>query len=710
MRSAVSYWHAWCGAGCATIRTDWRAPLICLAIHFAAQLPASSIAIAQPMDLTTRAVALARSDAARLSYAPVTRASIEAVAWVRFIYGPAEYVLLGSPALALSLAQGGIAGLGEKLAFDLIGNMVRESLNDPEKAAKKVAKSGFDLGLRAYRENDALHAKFQRDGGFEAVDARQFVINWHLQNYMAPAKELYNAISAYEGKDLFKHPDKLALQAAEELALTQAREAFGGLAQMEVKLLLAGTKLEFAAIESVVGASIGLGAYPPYRDYLTKVRAINNTLRQELGAELARATARQSANQPAVARAGTIIAIVDSSGSMQQNDPRSLRIEALRMMVDSLGEVQTLGVIDFDHEVKTISDPVRLGAMGSDARSRIREAVRSIDSSGNTSIRDGLTRARTMTADPAKTVWVLLTDGLDPRWHGEADAVPPGVKVHTIALSNQADRAGLSKLSRETGGIGEVALVADDLQRIIGSLFGDAEGDEVVLVRTGAIKQGDRVSYDVTLEAGQERTEFRVSWPGSEIDMLLTDPKGRVFSLADAVRGGYGVKAGTYAIMRMEKPLPGPWKVGLIGVSIERSGEPYSLRVAAKEGGIQTEWTTSAPVPEVGEPYSITLESPDAIRWERAQIIVRDPRGKQDIRTASLGGLAALMGNQRGETVYSALPREPGVYHIQIVVTGKTPQGAPVMRSLDRTYRVELPGKGLKRKAEIDPFIRRQTK
>ncbi len=673
------------------------------------QLLAPGLAFAESLDLKTRAATLAKSDAARVLYAPVTRVAVEGVSWVRYIYGPAEYVLLGSPALALSLAQGGIAGLGEKLTFDIIENMVHEGLNDPEKAAKKVAKAGYDLGLRAYRENDALHAAFQREGGFSAVDARRFVINWHLQNHMGAAKDLYNAVSAYEGKDLFKHPDKLALQAAEKLAVTQAREAFGGLGQMEVKALLKETKLEFAAIDSIVGAAIGLGAYPPYCDYLVKVRAINAALRKELGEGVTNEALRHdAAGQPGGA-GGVIIAIVDSSGSMTQTDPRFLRIEALRMIVDSLGEQQTLGVIDFDDKVKTVTEPVLLGPMGGAVRNQIREAVRSIDSAGGTSIRGGLARAAEMTRNPTNTTWVLLTDGLDNGWHGEADKVPAGVTVHTIALSAQADRVGLSKLSRETGGISEVAVVADDLQRIIGSLFGEAEGDEVVLARTGTIKQDEKVSHDVALETGQGRTDFRVSWPGSEIDMLLMNPNGQAYSLAQAVRDGYGVKASTYAIMRIDKPIPGLWKVGLIGVKVARNGEPYSLRVAAKEGGIQTEWRTSAPVPEVGEPYSITLESADAVRWERAQVITLDPRGKSETRESTLGGLAALMGNQRGETVYSVLPREPGVYYIQISVTGKTPQGEPVMRGLDRTYRVELPGKGLKRKAEIDPFIRRQA-
>lgn len=99
---------------------------------------------------------------------------------------------------------------------------------------------------------------------------------------MAAAKRLYNATTAYEGKDTLRRPDNALLQQAEATAVAQARDAFGSLASVELSALLKATKLEFTAFESAVRSSIGLGAYPPYQEFLRDVRKINEALAREL--------------------------------------------------------------------------------------------------------------------------------------------------------------------------------------------------------------------------------------------------------------------------------------------------------------------------------------------------------------------------------------------------------------------------------------------
>lgn len=238
---------------------------------------------AQQPDSQTRATQLAKSKTAQVLYSPVEKAAVEGVSLVRYVYGPAEYVLLGAPALALSLANGGPLGLATKVSFDIVSEMIRESLEHPEKASRKIARSAYDMGLKAYRDNYRLYGKVKTGEPLSTPEARDFLVNWHVQDYMAAAKRLYNAASAYEGKAILKRMDKALLQQMEATAVAQAREAFGARAGVEVSALLKATKLEFTVFESVVRGSIGLGAYPPYQEFLRNTRNINAALARDVG-------------------------------------------------------------------------------------------------------------------------------------------------------------------------------------------------------------------------------------------------------------------------------------------------------------------------------------------------------------------------------------------------------------------------------------------
>ena len=133
-------------------------------------------------------------------YNQVTRMAVEGVSWVRHIYGAAEYLLLGAPALTLRLLGSGPLGLIEKVSWDVAEEMMKEVFQHPESASKKIAKAAYDIGLKAYRENYRLYAQYRERGHFSDEEARNFVVNWFVQDYMGAAKLFYNAITAYEGK------------------------------------------------------------------------------------------------------------------------------------------------------------------------------------------------------------------------------------------------------------------------------------------------------------------------------------------------------------------------------------------------------------------------------------------------------------------------------------------------------------------------------
>jgi hypothetical protein len=230
-----------------------------------------------------KAAEIMNTQACKINYSLVFKAGVEGTSWVRYIYGPAEYILLGSPSLALSLTNGGPLGLGKKILWDSVENIIKVAFRHPEKASKKVAKATYDMGLKAYRENYKLYKKHKKGEALSEDEARRFVINWYVQSYMVAAKKLYNDVTSYEKKDDFKNVPQLALQQFESLAIGSAKDSFGPLGEIEVSGLLKLTKGQFTVIESVIGQSAGLGAYPPYQRFKAKVLEIDNHLRNALG-------------------------------------------------------------------------------------------------------------------------------------------------------------------------------------------------------------------------------------------------------------------------------------------------------------------------------------------------------------------------------------------------------------------------------------------
>ncbi|WP_200193404.1 VWA domain-containing protein [Halorhodospira abdelmalekii] len=430
--------------------------------------------------------------------------------------------------------------------------------------------------------------------------------------------------------------------------------------------------------------------------------------REEL-LEKVRQIYRRPHPSPSFEEGSAIIAVVDSSGSMRWNDPQDLRLVALQMLVDSLHEQATFGLVEFASSPRVVAPLQAMGNYDGPQRDRMRQSLAGLSIGGRTDIRGGLESALEMaSAAGVHPIIILMSDGEDnvTQWQGEADFIPEGINVHSIAFSEEADPDALMRVSASTGGIAEIAQTPQDLQRILSHLVGEAAGDQVILVAEGHLREGEIDSHQVVLEPGQSVTEFRTTWPGSDIDLRLTAPDGSVHTSASAVRGGYGVERQTYDLIRLRSPQAGRWQVEVIGVDLAPEGQAYTLRVAGQQAELKTQWQTNRLVPAVGDDYAFDLIGGE-VQWDRAEVRTWYPNGEQKSETVSLGGIEAVLGGASGQTIFRMVPSHEGTYRVQIHVHGQDRQGRPVMRALDRSFRVEAPGRGVSRGSDLDPFIRR---
>jgi hypothetical protein len=274
-----------------------------------------------------------------------------------------------------------------------------------------------------------------------------------------------------------------------------------------------------------------------------------------------------AASLPAVcAAADDIRVLIDVSGSMVKTDPHNLRKPAMRMLNGLIPSGSQAGVWTFGRYVTMV---VKVGKVDDGWRKLADQGVEQVHSlSQFTNIESALERASSdwgrADASSNRNI-ILLTDGkvdiskqqLKSEQSREEilskripDLKAKGVRVHAIALSNNADEALLQRLAVETGGSFEIAHNAKDLQRIFLHMFERATKPDSIPL------QGNEFSVDDSI---------------SEMTLLVfrkTDKKVRLIQPDRQVHGeashGPNVRWRNdqgYALITVKKPVSGRWQL-----------------------------------------------------------------------------------------------------------------------------------------------------
>lgn len=272
--------------------------------------------------------------------------------------------------------------------------------------------------------------------------------------------------------------------------------------------------------------------------------------------------------QAAAPAAPDVRVLIDVSGSMKKTDPGNLRVPALKLMSELLPAGATAGVWLFDAAVTPLLPPAAVDAKWKEAA---RARAPRIHSRGlYTNIEAALAAASAdwstdVSADTSGRHVVLLTDGVvdvaaDPaqssasrsRVLGEmTDTLKAkGVHVHTVALSQDVDRALLDALATATGGWREDAPTAAALQRAFLHMFEQAAAPDALPLN------GNRFRVDASV---RELTLLVFRNAGDAAPLTLTGPDGVVLSAAaPGSQSRWQAEAG-YDLVTVETPSPGDW-------------------------------------------------------------------------------------------------------------------------------------------------------
>ena len=188
--------------------------------------------------------------------------------------------------------------------------------------------------------------------------------------------------------------------------------------------------------------------------------------------------------------------IIDVSGSMKKNDPKNLRAPALRMLVGLMPEKTKSGVWTFG---KFVNMQVKHGSATEQWKKQALLESEKIHSRGlYTNIEDALkrtTRGWETNNRKERRHLILLTDGMVDISKDQAlneasqkrilNSIIPqlkksGVKIHTIALSKNADKKLMAAIAGMTDGWHEAVDNAEDLQRVFLHIFEKASNVDTV--------------------------------------------------------------------------------------------------------------------------------------------------------------------------------------------------------------------------------------
>lgn len=160
-----------------------------------------------------------------------------------------------------------------------------------------------------------------------------------------------------------------------------------------------------------------------------------------------------------------VVLVIDSSGSMDWNDSRNLRLEAAKQFVAKLGEKDRAAVIDFDYYTNVL-------CQFTNDKAALNSAISRIDDYGGTSLTAGISPAINMFTsasydNDAYRYIIMLTDGDgDYNTSLTAKAKENNIQIFTIGLGSEVVTSRLQAIADGTGGKYYFASTADKLVEI----------------------------------------------------------------------------------------------------------------------------------------------------------------------------------------------------------------------------------------------------
>jgi uncharacterized protein (TIGR03503 family) len=259
--------------------------------------------------------------------------------------------------------------------------------------------------------------------------------------------------------------------------------------------------------------------------------------------------------------------LIDVSGSMKQNDPDNLRIPAISLLINLLPADAKAGFWLFAEDTqKLVASDLATEAWKQQAIRKIKKThSRGLFTDIEKSFQS-ITKGWQKKSDQHKRHLILLTDGMvdvskdfmksaDSRERIIDTIIPKlqqqEIMVHTIALSENADKVLLKKLAIATNGWHETILSAEQLQRVFLKIFKKAAPQDTVPIA------GNKFIIDSSIK------EFSVLvFKKTDAQMTkIVSPDGLELTYIIVPENVKWLHENNYDLVTVKNPEAGQWQI-----------------------------------------------------------------------------------------------------------------------------------------------------
>jgi len=196
-------------------------------------------------------------------------------------------------------------------------------------------------------------------------------------------------------------------------------------------------------------------------------------------------------------------------------------------------------------------------------------------------------------------------------------------------------------------------------------------------VYNGHVDAGGSTELTINIEADVSVASFAMYDPTRSVTVSVRGASGNVIDL-DPVKNGFrridDPSSMLYLGYGFSNPKPGPWKVTVLATdSTPASGADFAISVYFV-GGAALQADSNTLIPALGQPVQFTASlalGGEPLPITSGQVLIRHPDGK--VETLDMG--AAIQVSATWE------PQKPGIYGVDIEVSGQAPDGSPVLRT-----------------------------
>jgi Mg-chelatase subunit ChlD/PKD repeat protein len=313
-----------------------------------------------------------------------------------------------------------------------------------------------------------------------------------------------------------------------------------------------------------------------------------------------------------------VMLVIDRSGSMY-GSPISSAKNSANLFIDYMESEDKAGVVSFS---TSASYDYHLAILTPEVKNDIKLKINSISSSGTTAIgsglRYGLNDLLNYGDQKNPQAIVLLSDGQQNSGENPSSVVPliqaNNIQVYTVGLGSSVDEDLLKNIASQTGGKYYYSPTDSQLQEIYNEIVGEILDLDTAKKLTINMVKDDVVSEPVKIDSTVEKASFGISWPGSNVDLILYKPDGSIVdsSVADSDPNIEYLTGSTYKIYKVTNPEPGEWTMELTATDMPAGGEDVYVTVRAKST-LSMLLSTDKDQYKQGESVKIVADLSDAV-------------------------------------------------------------------------------------------------